>query len=141
MFLLKSLCYFILFFRLFKDIGFSLEIESNLKEADFLDVSLNLRNWTYRPYEKSNEKLLYIHSLSNQPANVLKQISNSIQERHTSIAKREYEMLWRKMSSNLILNTPKINDKNQKIELEILLGLTYHLAKPYLQMLQKLISD
>ena len=27
----------------FKDIGFSLEIEINLKEVDFLDVSLNLR--------------------------------------------------------------------------------------------------
>ena len=27
-----------------KDIGFSLEIETNLKEEDFLDVSLNLQN-------------------------------------------------------------------------------------------------
>ena len=32
-----------------KDIGFSLEIETNLKKVDFLDVSLNLRNGTYRP--------------------------------------------------------------------------------------------
>ena len=28
--------------QLFKDIGFRLEIETNLKEVDFLDVSLNL---------------------------------------------------------------------------------------------------
>ena len=40
--------------RVFKDIGFSLEIETNLKEVDFLDVSLNLRNGTYRPYKKPN---------------------------------------------------------------------------------------
>ena len=33
--------------RVFKDIGFSLEIETNLKEVDFLDVSLNLQNGTY----------------------------------------------------------------------------------------------
>ena len=33
----------------FKDIGFSLEIQTNLPEEDFLDVSLNLRNGTYRP--------------------------------------------------------------------------------------------
>ena len=33
----------------FKDIGFCLEIETNLKEVDFLDVSLNVRNGTYRP--------------------------------------------------------------------------------------------
>ena len=31
----------------FKDIGFSLEIKTNLKEVGFLDSSLNLRNGTY----------------------------------------------------------------------------------------------
>ena len=65
--------------RVFKDIGFSLEIETNLKEVDFLDVSLNLRNGTYQPYKKPNDRLLYIHSLSNHPQNVIKQILNSIQ--------------------------------------------------------------
>ena len=65
--------------RVFKDIGFSLEIETNLKEVDFLDVSLNLRNGTYQPYKKPNHRLLYIHSLSNHPQNVIKQILNSIQ--------------------------------------------------------------
>ena len=64
----------------FKDIGFSLEIETNLKEVDFIDVSLNLRNGTYRPYKKPNDLLLYIHSLSHHPPNVIKEIPNSIQE-------------------------------------------------------------
>ena len=85
---------------LFKDIGFNLEIETNLKEVDFLDVSFNLRNGTCRPYNKPNDKLLYIHSLSNHPPNVIKQIPDSIQERLSknssndeifSIAKCEYE--------------------------------------------------
>ena len=67
--------------RVFKDIRFSLEVETNLKEVDFLDVSLNLRNKTYQPYKKANNGLLYIHSLSNHPPNVVKQILNSIQER------------------------------------------------------------
>ena len=58
----------------FNDIGFSLEIKTNLKEVDFLDVSLNLPNGTYRPYKKPNDRLLYIHSLSNHPQNVIKQI-------------------------------------------------------------------
>ena len=58
----------------FKDIGFSLEIETNLKEVDFLDISLNLRNGTYRPYKKPNDRLLYIHSLSNHPPNIIKQM-------------------------------------------------------------------
>ena len=67
--------------RVFRDIDFSLEIETNLKEVDFLDVSLNLRNGTYRPYKKPNDRLLYIHSLSNHPPNVIKQIPKSIQEK------------------------------------------------------------
>ena len=65
----------------FKCIGFSLEIETNLKEEDFLEVSLNLQNGTYRLYKKPNNRLLYIHSLSNQKPNVIKQIPSSIQER------------------------------------------------------------
>ena len=44
--------------RVFKDTGFSLKIETKLKEVDFLDVSLNLRNGAYRPYKKPNNRLL-----------------------------------------------------------------------------------
>ena len=76
--------------RVFKDIGFSLEIETNLKEVDFLDVSLNLQNGTYQPYKKPNDRLLYIHSLSNHPPNVIKQISNSIQDCRKTCLMRRY---------------------------------------------------
>ena len=51
------------------------------------------------------------------------------------------KMLWRKMSSKLILNTPKIMAKSQKIDLEILSGLTYHSTKKYPQILQKCFFD
>ena len=45
------------------------------------------------------------------------------------------------LCSKLILNTSKINDKTEKIELEILFGLTHHSSKPYPQMLQKIFSS
>ena len=51
------------------------------------------------------------------------------------------KMLWRKVGSKLILNTPKINDKNQKIDLEILFGLTHHSTKQYPQILQIYFFD
>ena len=51
------------------------------------------------------------------------------------------KMLWRKVGSKLILNTPKINDKNQKIDLEILFGLTQHSTKQYPQILQIYFFD
>ena len=33
--------------KIFKYIGFSIYIQTNLKEVDFLDVTLNLQNGTY----------------------------------------------------------------------------------------------
>ena len=134
----------------FKDIGFSLEIETNLKEIDSIDVSLNLRNGTYRPYKKPNDMLLYIHSLSKHPSNWRNfcqskfRIPSKKDCRKTRLMRRystqqnvNTKMLWRKMGSKFILNTPKINDKNQKIDLEIIFGLTHHSTKQYTQILQK----
>ena len=45
---------------IFKNIDFEIEIAANLTEVDFLDVTFNLENNTYRPYKKPNDKLIYI---------------------------------------------------------------------------------
>ena len=44
--------------KIFIDIGFCIDIQTNFKAVGFLDVTLNLQNGTYRPYKKSNDKLL-----------------------------------------------------------------------------------
>ena len=67
-----------------------------VKELDFLNVSLNLQNSTYRPYKKLNDTLLYVHSLSNHPGNVIKEITNSTKER-----------LSKNLSNEELLNTAK----------------------------------
>ena len=36
----------------FKDIGFSLELEYNLKEVVLIEVKFNLQNRNYPPYKK-----------------------------------------------------------------------------------------
>ena len=53
----------------------------NLKEVDFLGGTLNLQNGTYRSYKKANDKLLYMHSSSNDTPQIIKQLPNSISER------------------------------------------------------------
>ena len=53
--------------KLFKEIGFKIEIDTNLKIVNYLDVTFNLTNSTYRPYRKPNDNLLYIHTSSNHP--------------------------------------------------------------------------
>ena len=69
--------------KIFKCIGFDIEIDINLKTVDFLDVTLDLSSNTFRPYKKPNDQLLYVHTSSNHPANILKQLPISINERLT----------------------------------------------------------
>ena len=64
-----------------KQIGFRIEIKTNLKEVDFLDVAFDLRKETYRPYKKENDKLFYINTSSNHPRSIIKQIPTSISHR------------------------------------------------------------
>ena len=42
--------------KTFKDFGFKIEIKTNLKIAEFLDVTLNLNKGTYSPFKKPKIK-------------------------------------------------------------------------------------
>ena len=57
---------------IFKNIDIKIENVTNLTEVDFLDVTFNLENNTYRPYKKPNYKLIYIDILSNHPPQIKK---------------------------------------------------------------------
>ena len=63
--------------RIFKDIAFIIDIQTNLKEVHFLAGSLNLQNGTYRQYKKSNDKFLNIHISLKHPQQTIKQSPNS----------------------------------------------------------------
>ena len=47
--------------KIFQDVGFSIDIETNSKVVDFLDITFNLNNETYKPYKKPNDPLSYIN--------------------------------------------------------------------------------
>ena len=65
----------------FKDLGFQIDIQCNLKQVNFLDVTFNLSTATYHPFKKENDKLLYINTSSNHPPTVIDQIPTSIGKR------------------------------------------------------------
>ena len=67
--------------KIFKQIGFKIDMKTNLKEVDFLDVTLSLQKETYRPYEIENDKLFYINTSSNHPRTIIKQIPASASRR------------------------------------------------------------
>ena len=50
-----------------KDVGFSIDIETNSKVVDFLDITLKLNNSIYKPYKKPNNTLLYANKSFNHP--------------------------------------------------------------------------
>ena len=65
---------------MFKDIGFQLEIKTNLKQEAFLDDTFNLITGLYTPYKKPNSNLLYINISSDHPPQVIKQLIPSTRD-------------------------------------------------------------
>ena len=51
--------------KIFKDFGFNIDIETNSKVVDFLDIIFDLKIGIYKPYKKPNDRLLYINKSSN----------------------------------------------------------------------------
>ena len=60
----------------------SITIEANLKSVNFLDLERD----AYRPYIKPNDKPSYVHSLSNHPPGIIKNIPVSINKRLSKIS-------------------------------------------------------
>ena len=66
---------------MFKDNQLHITIQCNLKIVNYLDVTFNLSNVTYRPFCKTNNEITYMHKESNHPPSILRQIPLSIESR------------------------------------------------------------
>ena len=64
-------------------------VEANSKIVDFLDVTFNLNDGTYKPYMKPNNRPLYVHKESNHPPGILKNIPLATNRRISSISSNE----------------------------------------------------
>ena len=76
---------------LFKSEGVSITIDANLIETDFLDVSFNLEKEKSFPYRKPSNNPLYIHSESNHPPFIIKQLPWMINKRILNLSCNEHE--------------------------------------------------
>ena len=57
-------------------------IEANKEKAvNFLDITLDLISGIYKPYEKPNSNLMFIHKQSNHPPSITKNLPKSINKR------------------------------------------------------------
>ena len=66
---------------IFKKAGFKIETKANLHIVDFLNVTFNLLDGTYKSYKKPNEQVLYVNISSNHPPQIIKQLLISITNR------------------------------------------------------------
>ena len=69
------------FRRLFKENQLDIVIACNKKIVDYLDVTLDLNDGSYRPFHKPNDEIMYIHSESNHPPAIIKQLPLSVESR------------------------------------------------------------
>jgi len=66
---------------LFKKNGLEIVIESNKKIVDYLTITLNLNDSTYKPYHKPTTNIQYLYTQSDHPPSIIKQIPKSIEKR------------------------------------------------------------
>ena len=74
------------FQKLFRQHSLNFIIKCKLKIADFLEVTLNLTDSTYKPYHKPNDEIFYIHKESNLPPSIKKPLPVSIETRLSKIS-------------------------------------------------------
>ena len=65
----------------FNKFGLKITATANLRRVNFLDVTLDLTDGTYKPYRKPNDEPLYINRLSNHPPAIVNQLPSSINKR------------------------------------------------------------
>ena len=63
--------------RAFNDLGLNITTLTNQQSTNFLDVTFDLTNKSYRPYRKRNNEPLYINHSSNHPPHILRELPKS----------------------------------------------------------------
>ena len=72
--------------KVFENNGLSITIEANSKVVNFLDINLDLNSGIFKPFMKENDTPTYVHSKSNHPPVVLKNIPLGVNRRLNTIS-------------------------------------------------------
>ena len=75
--------------KIFREHGLKIDAEANHTIINFLDVSFNLRTGLFSPYMKPNNQIFYVHSKSNHPKSILKNLPKNIENRLSKISANE----------------------------------------------------
>lgn len=75
--------------RVFAENNLRITIEANKRIVNFLDVTLDLTTERFKPYSKPATTPLYVHSKSNHPPNIIRNIPEAINKRLSEISSDE----------------------------------------------------
>ena len=75
--------------KVFKNNGFEVIIECNIKIVNYLDVTFHLTDGYYGPYQKPDNIIQYIHVESNHLPNITKQIPKLIKKHLSQLSSNE----------------------------------------------------
>ena len=113
--------------KAFKFLGFKIEVSSNNKIVNFLDVPLNLSNNTYKLFLKIDQYPSYSNLNSNHPKTIIKQVPKTVKLRIRNLSptrkysKRVVRYIWMPLKIAAIgrvylsKNVPNdINKENKK---------------------------
>ena len=73
---------------IFREHELKITIQCNLKIVDYLHVTFNLTG-SYRPFNKTNNEINYIHKQSNHPPSIIKQLLLLVQRRLSKLSSNE----------------------------------------------------
>ena len=111
------------FQKIFVENGLNIVIKCNMKIVDYLDVTLNLNDGSFKPFRKPDDETNYIHVDSDHPPNIIKQLPISIEKRLSSLssskeifdqAKPYYQDALKKGGHNYILEYKEITVNNNR---------------------------
>ena len=94
-----------------------------MKTVDYLDITLNLNDGTYRPFRKPDDETNYIHVDSDHPPNIIKQLPISIEKRLSSLSsskeifdqsKQHYQDALKQSGHKYTLEYKPIAENNQR---------------------------
>ena len=72
--------------RAFNKLGLNITAQANQLSTNFLDITFDLSNGTYRPYRKPNDQPLYINRHFNHPPPITQQLPISVNKRINSLS-------------------------------------------------------
>ena len=130
--------------KVFAKNNLRITVEANKKVVNFLDVTLDLTTEKYKPYSKPATTPLYVHSKSNHPPCIIKNIpeaiNNSLKSHQTRKPSKRQHRPTKKRCRKAVIHTPSNSPHHSSHQnppltrergKETLSGSTHHLVKMF----------